>query len=511
MIKNRNVILGIMAASMCTYVFSGINVCAADKNGFNIENGVLKSVDENISGEIEIPSNVTEISEQLFFGNDKITKITIPGTVKKINCGAFIGCRNLVEVNIEEGVEFIGSDCFAQCDNLKKANIPSSVKEIEGNSFEYCEKLSDIEFKADSPKIGRGAFKGTLWLKKQQNDDGLSIVQSVLLDGKEASGSITVPSEVKVIQDGAFEDNKNLEKIKIENVKEIGDYTFFRCENLINVELGNSLTFIGEDAFRGCKKLSTVNIPNSVTTITANAFEEETKLTGNTDIYKKAQEDYKYKLEDSFNVWMYRYPIGWNTYDGKRFYKREDGEKQTGWMDLNGKTYYFYSNGVQASGFIDLNGAHYYLDPNGSGDEFGKMITRWKSIDGNWYYFSPQAEGDKVKGFMKTAWLNDNGNWYYFYSDGKMATGFINLNGTYYYLDESSTSNIGIMKTGWQEINGYWYYFNQKSDGGIEGVMSKGWRKIDGVWYYFYFGDGKMAADTWIDGYYVNGSGAWVK
>ena len=92
-----------------------------------------------------------------------------------------------------------------------------------------------------------------------------------------------------------------------------------------------------------------------------------------------------------------------------------------------------------------------------------------------------------------------------------MATVFINLNGAYYYLDASSSSRVGILKTGWQKINGYWYYFNKSSDNGGEGMMRKGWQFIDGNWYYFYFGDGKMAASTWIDGYYVNASGAWVK
>ncbi|WP_367270596.1 hypothetical protein [uncultured Clostridium sp.] len=27
----------------------------------------------------------------------------------------------------------------------------------------------------------------------------------------------------------------------------------------------------------------------------------------------------------------------------------------------------------------------------------------------------------------------------------------------------------------------------------------------------FYYGDGKMAAGTWIDGYYVSWDGAWVQ
>ncbi len=41
--------------------------------------------------------------------------------------------------------------------------------------------------------------------------------------------------------------------------------------------------------------------------------------------------------------------------------------------------------------------------------------------------------------------------------------------------------------------------------------MNKGRKNIGGNWYYFYYDTGRMAAGTWIDGYYVNYSGAWVK
>ena len=55
------------------------------------------------------------------------------------------------------------------------------------------------------------------------------------------------------------------------------------------------------------------------------------------------------------------------------------------------------------------------------------------------------------------------------------------------------------------------YYFNPVSDSyGYEGMMAKsGWRCIGGVWYYFW-SDGTMAANTRVNGYYVNSSGAWV-
>lgn len=80
---------------------------------------------------------------------------------------------------------------------------------------------------------------------------------------------------------------------------------------------------------------------------------------------------------------------------------------------------------------------------------------------------------------MAGEWIQDGVNWRY-------------------YTDK------GNPVTGWLEINGSWYYF------AASGVMSTGWVKVDEGWYFLH-DDGTMAHDTWIDNYYVNGSGRWVK
>ena len=58
------------------------------------------------------------------------------------------------------------------------------------------------------------------------------------------------------------------------------------------------------------------------------------------------------------------------------------------------------------------------------------------------------------------------------------------------------------MQTGWQRIGGKWYYLN------ADGSMATGWKFVDGKWYYLQ-SDGSMAVNTWIDGYYLNGSGTY--
>ena len=74
-------------------------------------------------------------------------------------------------------------------------------------------------------------------------------------------------------------------------------------------------------------------------------------------------------------------------------------------------------------------------------------------------------------------WVQEDGGWY-LYQDGVLATGWNLYNSTWYYLNSD-----GKMLTGWQNLNGTWYYL-------------KDW--------------GGMAANTTVDGYYLNASGAWV-
>ena len=139
----------------------------------------------------------------------------------------------------------------------------------------------------------------------------------------------------------------------------------------------------------------------------------------------------------------------------------------------------------------------WYKDNNGTwfyGKE-GDVAKGWLNVNGVWYLL------DSETGAMKTGWQQVNGTWYYMNASGAMQTGWLNLNGTYYYLE-----SWGGMATGWKSVNGSWYYL-QPSSGAM---VANGWYWINGKCYYFYNWGG-MAANTTIDGYKVDASGAWVK
>ena len=82
-----------------------------------------------------------------------------------------------------------------------------------------------------------------------------------------------------------------------------------------------------------------------------------------------------------------------------------------------------------------------------------------------------------------------------------MVTGWKTISGVRYYFDGS-----GAMATGWRKLSdGYWYYFASS------GAMATGWTAVNGTYYYFIPHNGRMAYDLTVDGYVLDGSGAWVR
>ena len=212
---------------------------------------------------------------------------------------------------------------------------------------------------------------------------------------------------------------------------------------------------------------------------------------------------------------------GWQMIDGSWYYLDAKGKKQTGWQQVDGKWYYFDENGVMASNtWVD----GYYLSESGS-----SLRSGWQQVDGNWYYLNEKGEkqtgwqqiddkwyylGDdgvmakniwvegcylSDSGAMLTGWQQIDGGWYYLNNQGKVQTGWQQMNGSWYYL-----SSDGVMQTGWVDVDGSTYYLSES------GAMLTGWQWFGDQCYYFY-GDGRLARDTVVEGYYVDGNGVWIQ
>lgn len=89
--------------------------------------------------------------------------------------------------------------------------------------------------------------------------------------------SVSLPSSVKVISDGAFSDCLNLETVSFgenSNITTIGMSAFKDCINLSSVSLPSDLVTIGKSAFEGCTLITEMEIPATVQTLSDLAFRD---------------------------------------------------------------------------------------------------------------------------------------------------------------------------------------------------------------------------------------------
>lgn len=211
-----------------------------------------------------------------------------------------------------------------------------------------------------------------------------------------------------------------------------------------------------------------------------------------------------------------RIATGWQTWDKNLYYLNSDGSMKANEAFTDGGKLYFFRSwgGAYKNCWYTSGGKKYYLHDNSAAYQ-----NEWLKADGKWYYFqsdSTMATNTWIDNYYVDAsgvwipnkekptdkWITSGNRKWYRHADGSYTKNDWELiNGKYYRFD-----NEGWMVTGWKKINDIWYYMD-KTTGERYG---EGWHWIDGNCYYMN-ANGEMAVDTWIDGYYVDASGKWIK
>ena len=163
--------------------------------------------------------------------------------------------------------------------------IPTNVTTIEGAAFEYSIGIANVSIGTNVTSIGQYAFYDCTNLQAitvNPNNQYYSSLNGVLFDKHQTdliqypsglAGSYIVPGTATNIEGGAFGDSGGLVSVVIpDSVRSLGAQTFYSCQSLVGVSLGNGLTSIGEEAFNECTSLADIAIPNSVTNIGSYAF-----------------------------------------------------------------------------------------------------------------------------------------------------------------------------------------------------------------------------------------------
>ena len=135
-----------------------------------------------------------------------------------------------------------------------------------GNLLLMDEKTGTLTIPDTVEEIGEGAFSNLSGLK-----------------------TIIIPSTVKRIAMNAFAYNSTLEQVimqerekedgTIEGVEYIGERAFRNCENLITVQMANSVKEIEYQAFYHCEKLQNITLSDNIKVLKSHTFSDCTSLT----------------------------------------------------------------------------------------------------------------------------------------------------------------------------------------------------------------------------------------
>ena len=232
-------------------------------------------------------------AQNLYLNGELLQDLIIPESVTSIGSYAFYKCKSLTSITIPEGVTSIGSSAFENCKSLTAITIPKGVTSIESNTFYNCKSLTAITIPKGVTSIGNDAFSGcknlhmvinlsSLDIQKGRSDNGyVAYYASRVVNADGVIGNFyfnTEEGQHYLIYYTGNETALTLPEDYNGDDYQIGEMVFVDNEDLVSVEIPQTVGTIGKSAFAGCKNLATVTLARGVMTIDDNAFENCTSL-----------------------------------------------------------------------------------------------------------------------------------------------------------------------------------------------------------------------------------------
>ena len=244
-----------------------------------------KQLCERYKGDVVVPETitvdgvsymVTAVGEKAFFTVD-ITSLKLPSTIKKMEYCSIGFCFDLEKMNLPASVEELGERCFVNCPKLDDFTLDEGNKHfvLEANMLMSADKTRMVHLFGASDEnksvsvtlpstvktIDNGAFCYCLGLKEITLPEGLEEIKT---DALSVSGltSLTVPSTVTYIGEGFVEFCKDLKEIVI-------------AEGNKNYKMENGMMCNADKTmlYKVLPECTTLTIPETVTRICTGAIE----------------------------------------------------------------------------------------------------------------------------------------------------------------------------------------------------------------------------------------------
>jgi hypothetical protein len=133
----------------------------------------------------------------------------------------------LASIELPSGITSIGDRAFYCCFDLASINIPASVTFIENTAFGNCHSLTSVNI------TDLSAWCNITFSDSSSNQ--LNKGAKLYLNNKELT-ELVIPADIKRIK----------------------NYTFYSCNSITKVTMGEQVTSVGIHSFRNCSSLTQV-------------------------------------------------------------------------------------------------------------------------------------------------------------------------------------------------------------------------------------------------------------
>ena len=249
-----------------------------------------KALSDTALKRVELPDSVESVGREAFFGCSSLEKVKLPAELKVLPVECFYGCVSLREIVLPDTLQSIGGSAFAHCEKLREIRLPASVFAIGNNAFSNCTKLEGyiVEKGSYAEEYCIGKYLPYSYVDGTKPERTVKTVSGTCgrdLTWTLEDGTLTVSGtgemdDYKMVTEDIYVTGTTapwgellIDTVIIEEgVTSVGDYAFADRDEVKQVSLPETLTYLGTNAFASCS-ITELALPDSISTIGSNVFE----------------------------------------------------------------------------------------------------------------------------------------------------------------------------------------------------------------------------------------------